>query len=103
MENQNINVNVEEQTIVEETKTDEGVKEVKTLEAGEYSAYISLKDKSHQSIYFEIGKHKIKAVKRNCSDKFMNKYQKNTKVKVIIDGTKDSNGDFLVLEIKNCQ
>lgn len=81
----------------------QSVKEVRTLEAGEYSAYISLKDKSHQSIYFEIGKHKIKAVKRNCSDKFMNKYQKNTKVKVIIDGTKDSNGDFLVLEIKNCQ
>ena len=31
MENQNINVNVEEQTIVEETKTNESVKEVKTF------------------------------------------------------------------------
>ena len=40
MENQNINVNVEEQTIVEETKTNEDVKEVKTFTQEEVNAIL---------------------------------------------------------------
>ena len=40
MENQNINVNVEEETIVEETKTNEDVKEVKTFTQEEVNAIL---------------------------------------------------------------
>lgn len=40
MENQNVNVNTEEQVAVEETKTNEGVKEVKTFTQEELDAIV---------------------------------------------------------------
>lgn len=84
---------------IQKSSSNQIKKEERGLEAGEYSAVISLKDKSHQSIYFEIGKHKIEAVKKNVKPKDFDKYKKQMNVKVKINGTKDKEGYYLVTEI----
>lgn len=75
------------------------VKEVKTLEAGEYKATVNNVDKNRQSIYFEIDKTKEKAVIRNCKQKDYAMYPKKAKVKIKLDGTKNSQDDYIVIEI----
>ena len=75
------------------------VKEVKILEAGEYKATVNNVDKNRQSIYFEIDKTKEKAVIRNCKQKDYAMYPKKTKVKIKLDGTKNSQDDYIVIEI----
>jgi CRISPR-associated protein Cmr6 len=75
------------------------VKEVKTLEAGEYKATVNNVDKNRQSIYFEIDKMKEKAVIRNCKQKDYAMYPKKAKVKIKLDGTKNSQDDYIVIEI----
>ncbi|MEE1289877.1 MAG: type III-B CRISPR module RAMP protein Cmr6 [Spirochaetota bacterium] len=74
-------------------------KETKALAAGEYEAIIEEVERGRRKTIHFLIEGKYKAIKANCSDKIIKRYNKKDKVKIKIDGTKDKEGNYLVTEI----
>lgn len=76
-------------------------KETEALAAGEYEAIIEEVERGRRKTIHFLIEGKYKAIKANCSNKIINRYNKKDNVKIKIDGTKDNNGCYLVREIVN--
>lgn len=71
----------------------------KELESGAYEAVIVDKDKKRLSLEFEMQEYKEKAVWMPCPKKTFDTKQKGSKVKILIDGTKNTDGFYKVVDI----